>query len=124
VSFITFIINGLRKTIKEQVLEKKVEGIPMERGINITHLMFVDDIIIFENGNIVEWNAYKKIMELFCKETGMDFSSKKSSLLEVAWAAEDLALLKDFMPFDVKPVDEGFNYLGCFLKPNYYNKTD
>jgi hypothetical protein len=33
-------------------------------------------------------------------------------------------LLKDILPFDVKPVEEGIKYLGCYIKPNYYNKTD
>jgi len=28
------------------------------------------------------------------------------------------------MPFEVKPLDDGFKYLGVFLKPNYYNKAD
>jgi len=28
------------------------------------------------------------------------------------------------MSYDVKYIDEGFKYLGCFLKPNCYNKVD
>jgi hypothetical protein len=48
----------------------------------------------------------------------MAFSPQKSSFLEVGWVEEDLALLKEIFPFDVKPIDEGFKYLGCFLKPN------
>jgi hypothetical protein len=47
-------VEGLSIAIKEQVLEKKVEGIPVEKGINMTHLMFVDDIILFGIRNIVE----------------------------------------------------------------------
>jgi hypothetical protein len=86
--------------------------------------MFVDDIILFGIGNIVEWKEYKKILELFCKATGMAFSPQKSSFLEVGWTIEEIEVLKEILPFDVKPVDEGFKYLGCFLKPNCYNKTD
>jgi hypothetical protein len=32
--------------------------------------------------------------------------------------------LKEFLPFETKPVDSGFKYLGCFLKPNCYTKSD
>ena len=40
-------VEGLSRAIKEHVLAKNIEGIPVGRGINITHLMFVDDIILF-----------------------------------------------------------------------------
>jgi hypothetical protein len=33
-------------------------------------------------------------------------------------------MLKEFMPFVVKPIDDGFKYIGCFLKPNFYTKAD
>jgi len=108
----------------EQVEENKVEGIPMARGINITHLMFVDDIILFGIGNIVEWKVYKKILDLFCKATCMAINPHNSSFLEAGWATEELASLKDILPFDVKPIEEWFKYLGCCIKPNCYNKTD
>lgn len=48
------VVEGLRRAIKEQVRENKLEGILVARGLNITHLMFVDDIILFGIGNIVE----------------------------------------------------------------------
>jgi len=31
-------------------------------------MMFVDDVILFGNGNIVEWEVLKGILELFCKQ--------------------------------------------------------
>jgi hypothetical protein len=118
------VVEGLSRTIKEKVREKKLEGIPVARGIFITHLMFVDDVILFGNGNIVEWEVFKEILGLFCKATGMDFSPQKSLFLEVGWAEEELALLKLIFPFEVNSVDTGFKYLGCFLKPNCYLKSD
>ena len=57
----------------------------MDRGICITHLLFVDDVILFGNGNIDEWEVFKEILTLFCKATGMAFSPQKSSFLEVGW---------------------------------------
>jgi len=63
-------------------------------------------------------------MDLFCKATWMAFSPQKSSFLEAGWKAKDLSLLKEVIPFEVKPIDVGFKYLGCFLKPNCHTKAD
>jgi hypothetical protein len=54
----------------------------------------------------------------------MAFSPQKYSFLEAGWMEEELTMLKGFLPFDVKPIDEGFKYLGCFLKPNCYTRMD
>jgi hypothetical protein len=53
----------------------------------------------------------------------MDFSPQKSYFLEAGWKTEDLAMLKELMSFEVKPIDVGFKYLGCFLKLNFYTKA-
>jgi len=117
-------VEGLSIAIKEQVREKNLEGILMARGTNITHLMFVDDIILFGNGSFNEWILYKDLLERFIKATGMAFSPHKSMFLEDGWTTEELVVLKVFLPYHVTSVDLGFKYLRCFLKPNYYKKTD
>jgi hypothetical protein len=105
------------------VIEKKI-GVLVARGIRITHLMFVDDVIIFGNGNITKWEYYKEVLDLFCKATRMSFSLQKSLFLEAGWLAEELAILKEIIPFEVKPLDVGFKYLGFFLKPNCCNRAE
>jgi hypothetical protein len=77
------VVEGLSRAIKEQVRENNLEGIPVARGINITHLMFVDDIILFGNGSFGEWILYKDLLELFSKATGMAFSPHKSMFLKL-----------------------------------------
>jgi hypothetical protein len=94
------------------------------RGLNITHIMFVDDVILFGIGYIVEWKAYKEVLDLFCKATGMEFNTQKSSFLQEGWDDVELNLLKEIFPFEVKPLDTGFKYLGFFIKPNCYNRVD
>jgi len=61
---------------------------------------------------------------LFTKATGMAFSPQKSIFLEVGWTTEELALLKEILPYGVNSIDIGFKYFGCFLKPNCYKKAD
>jgi hypothetical protein len=61
---------------------------------------------------------------LFCKATGMEFNSQKSSFLEAGWEDVELNLLKELFPFEVKPLDTGFKYLGFYIKPNCYTRGD
>jgi len=118
------VVEGLSKDIEVKVREKKLTGLLVAKGTCITHLLFVDDVILFGSGNIAEWEVFKEILTLFCKATGMAFSPQKSSFLEVGWEGEDLVLLKLILPFEVKPVEDGFKYLECFLKPNCCINSD
>jgi hypothetical protein len=56
------VIEGLSRTIQEKVRDKKIEGVPVARGLSITHLMFVDDVILFGNGSISEWEVFKEVL--------------------------------------------------------------
>ena len=66
----------------------------------------------------------RRFLEHFCKATGMVFSTQKSVFLEVGWEADELVLIKAILPYDIKPVGEGFKYLVFFLKPNCYSSLD
>jgi hypothetical protein len=52
----------------------------------------------------------KEALDLFNNATGMDFSAHKSQFLEAGWSREELLLLKDLLPYEVKPLDDGFKY--------------
>jgi hypothetical protein len=84
------IVEGLSRVIHSQVREKNLEGFIVARGIKITHLMFVDDIILFGNGSLVEWKVYHRVHKLFFQATGMAFSSQKSMFLEVGWNVKEI----------------------------------
>lgn len=112
------IVEDLSRAIKEQVLTKNIEG------ILVAIFLFVDDIILFGFGSLQEWKVYKNILDLFCKATGMTFNPQKSSFLEVEWSTEELVDLNELFPFETKPIELGFKYMGCYLKPNCYTKSD
>jgi hypothetical protein len=118
------VVEGMSRIIQEQVKEKNIEGVLVARGLIITHLMFLDDVILFMNGKITEWTTYKEVLDLFYKATRMTFSLQKSLFLESCWLDEEIVSLKEIMPFEVKPLDVGFKYLGFFLKPNCYTRDD
>jgi hypothetical protein len=76
------VIEGLSRTIQEKVRDRKIEGVPMARGLSINHLMFVDDVILFGNGSIFEWEVFKEVLDLFCRATWMEFNPQNSVFLE------------------------------------------
>jgi len=115
------IVEGLSKTLKEHIETKNIVGIPIARGLRITRLMFVDDVIMFGIGSLAEWESIKKVLDLFCKGTSMDFIPQKSIFLEVAWEDQELVLLKDLLPFEIRSLDVQFKYLDFYIKPNCYN---
>jgi hypothetical protein len=44
--------------------------------------------------------------------------------LEVGWNTKELIPLEELLPYEVKPLDDGFKYLVFFLKPNCYAIND
>jgi hypothetical protein len=118
------IVEGLSRILKKLVEEDKIKGVAVAKGIRITHLLFVDDIILFGRGSLTEWGMFKEALDLFSNATGMAYSAHKSQFLEAGWTREELIPLKELLPYEVKPLDDGFKYLGFFLKPNCYVIND
>ena len=48
--------------------------------IFISHLLFIDDVIIFGKYSVEEWNYMHTILKVLCYASGMELSSKKSVL--------------------------------------------
>jgi hypothetical protein len=117
-------VEGLSRIILKLVEEGKIEGVLVANGIKITHLLFVDDVLFFGNTSLTEWKVLKETLDLFCNATGMSFSSQKSLFLEAGWTWEELTVLKDILPYEVKSIEVGFKYLGFFIKPNCYTLAD
>ena len=59
-----------------------IQGINIEKILRITHLLFVDDVVIFGKGVVEEWVVYKELLELFCNASRMEVSESKSVFLE------------------------------------------
>ena len=43
-------------------------------GISITHLLFVDDVIVLGKNSVEEWKYLYKILGIFCLAYGMEFN--------------------------------------------------
>jgi len=50
-------------------------------NLKITHLLFVDDILLFSNGRRNKSHELKRILDLFLKATSLQVNKEKSQLL-------------------------------------------
>lgn len=87
---------------------------------NISHLVFVDDIILFSKANITNIEAVKDVISTFCSLSGLSINLEKSR----AWFSNTINTntinhLQNSLGIRAA-LDLGF-YLGYPLKPTYKN---
>jgi len=118
------VAEGLSRAISEAKVEGRFQGIQVAPNLNITHLLFVDDVLIFCSGNRRETRVLKEILDLFSKATGMELNAGKSSLTTNRLRPTEEEELLRYFPFNAAGLDEGLKYLGFSLKANLYLKRD
>ena len=101
-----------------------ISGIKVSPSLNLPHLLFVDDVILFGMGTVEEWKNYKEILDTFCSATGMEISVAKSSFLFNDIDETVRQRISNFLPFKMDPLTLGFKYLGYYLKPLGYGIKD
>lgn len=105
-------VEGLEKNVRSFL------GIPLTHLLSLTHLLFVDDVLIFYNGLRGDAEKLHSILDLFSRATGMLINSSKSTLSTHLMDPKEINCYKGLFPFVEKPLEEGLKYLGFHLKPN------
>jgi hypothetical protein len=118
------VAEGLSRFISGANLGGRFAGIKITNGLIITHLLFVDDILIFCDGSTRDADTLSEGLTLFRTATGMRINAQKSSILFSQTAEEHTQYYLDLLPFQTLNLEEGLKYLGFHLKPNDYRKTD
>ena len=96
----------------------------MAPNLWITHLLFVDDILLFVNGSIEDCRALKLLMDLFLKATGLQINFQKSTITPSGLSVDEIGRVRRFLNFEVRSLQENFKYLGFLLKPDAYRIRD
>ena len=65
-------IESLSKLIEKSKFEGMIAEVRIFSKCCITHLLFVDIILLFGKGSLLESHAFKDILCLFCEASGMD----------------------------------------------------
>ena len=70
-------IVGLNLLIHNGIALNDIVGVKVAGIVIISHLFYVDDVLVFGHGSVMEWQDYKDIINMFCKESSLEISSKK-----------------------------------------------
>jgi hypothetical protein len=86
--------------------------------------LFVDDVLIMTRARVSEWKEIESILSCFLQSVR---SSHKSSqiVFPFLWLKDfELTSFKAIFPYKFVDLNEGFRYLGFFLKPANYRVED
>eukprot|EP00253_Pinus_taeda_P025127 PITA_25127 len=115
---------GLSRLITKARRAGLITGLEVAVNIFITHLLFVDDILLFTSGNINELKELKDILDIFLKATGLQINPRKSHFIMEAFSREEEILITSYLSFEICSMDQPFKYLGFWLKLSAYRKQD
>eukprot|EP00253_Pinus_taeda_P036198 PITA_36198 len=118
------VAEGLSRLIHSARRSNKIKGIEVAINLYISHLLFVDDILIFSNGSHNELKELKDIFDLFMKASGMLINSGKSQVCVAGFNRRECNAMTNLFPFQTQSLDSSFKYLGFWLKPDAYKKED
>lgn len=72
------VIDGLSCLIGDAKSRCLIHGVRVSETRYLSHILFVDDVLLFGGGHWREWRVFFDIIHLFCLALGMEVSSSKS----------------------------------------------
>ena len=118
------VADALRKLILKARTEGRIIGVKVSGSEEVTHTLLVDDDLLFGIGQEENLKEYATLTKKYMKATGMVIIIEKSVLAHNEFLDELAQKLKEILAYPTKPLAEGFQYLGFFLKPNCYAFKD
>lgn len=58
-----------------------IRGVRATSSLSVTHVFFVDDVLLFGSYDISDWSHYQSILTLFCNALGMEINVHKSCFI-------------------------------------------
>ena len=74
------VVEGLGRAILYAKANETYHGIYFGNDIVLTHVLFVDDIVMVNDGSVQSLSSLYEILLTFCKASGMKINYNKSSL--------------------------------------------
>lgn len=113
-------VEGLSRALEETRSRHGLMGLRVASTLRITHLLFVDDILIFSDDSRSDAHLIKEALVLFEAATVMEIVNRKSTITPIRHTIGELKLYLHFFSFNLATLVNGFKYLGFLLKPNAY----
>jgi len=111
------IMEGLSRLIDSAKRTGDIWGLRISKFFSLTHLLFVDDVLILMDGSIRNTRSFSKILLLFSSATGMLANQSKSTITCSHTSVQESFFSQQDFPYSIHPLDRGLQYLGYWLKP-------
>lgn len=111
------IMEGLSRLILEEHKMGRLQGVKITDKCILTHLLFVDDVLIFLNGSIGDLTDLQNVMAIFQTTTGMEINNLKYTLTVLGCTPHEIQFTLHKFPFTLLQLDDGLRYLGYWLEP-------
>ena len=83
------------------------DELKISNSLNITHLLFINDILLFYDGSETDTENLAKILKLFEKATDMLVNINKSNITPVIMEDLEIRMYSTLFHFILKILDEG-----------------
>eukprot|EP00253_Pinus_taeda_P035296 PITA_35296 len=118
------VIEALSRLIISTKREGTIRGLKITDVCFLTHLLFVDDVLILLDGSVQDTTSFTHILELFSKATGMEVNRSKSTITSVGTTTNEALVARQAFPYTTQPLDRGLKYLEYWLKPTHQKIAD
>lgn len=118
------ITEGFGRVVLDAKHIGELRGISFLGNISITHILFVDDILLFYDGTLQELRKIAYLIHSFCQAMGMKVNHGKSSILIFGLDDQEVLTFNGLFPYHITQLEMGFKYLGFRLKPSSYTLKD
>ena len=118
------VAKGLSRFLWDAVRRGELTGLILAPGINLTHLLFIDDILLFYRGTRRDIDCLYRGLNLFKTAIGMVINLQKSTVSFFRLEDMDLRYMMGFFSIQAMEISKGIKYLRFFLKSNDYRKSD
>ena len=113
-------MEGLSVLIKKAKEDGDLHGLHINEIMYLIHLLFFDDVLIFLDGSGQDSIQFEKILQIFCRPTGMIPNSNKSTIIMTRCSIREQGITSALFDYVPNNIEVGLKYLGFHLKPNDY----
>jgi len=95
------VMEGLSRLLDSEKRAGRLRGLEITNPFLLNHLLFVDDILIFLNGDIQDIITLRESLKLFSAATGMEINREKSIVSFSECSQQEIHLALQNFPYQV-----------------------
>ena len=101
------VIEGLSRLLTDARISGRIKGVLFNSALALTHILFVDDVIIYGMGDVEDWTEINRILKLFCCASGMQLNFDKSCFIFHKQVCAVEAAIKEIIPVKSSAIGDG-----------------